>query len=78
MTAKAKEVFKRTMKVSQVNHTDILRAEGNDTHNEKATLTDGSGDKITITLEKMPPGLSKGSTVEILIKTSQTKIEDHE
>ena len=56
---KVKQVFKRTMKVASVTHTDILRAEGDDTHNthnEKATLTDGSGDKVTVTLTKVPPG----------------------
>lgn len=74
---KAKQVFNRTMKVSSVTHTDILRAEGDDTHNEKATLTDGSGDKVTITLTKVPPGLTKGSTVAISITTAQSKLEDH-
>lgn len=75
---KVKEIFKKTMKVSQVNRTDIKRDEGDDTHNEKATFTDGSGDKATLTLNKLPTGLAEGSTVEIVIRTSQTKIEDHE
>ena len=77
MAKKQKDIFKRTMKVASITHTDILRAEGDDTHNEKATLTDGSGDKITVTLTKVPPGLAKGSTVEIVLRTSQSKLEDH-
>ena len=74
---KAKEIFKRTMKVSQTDDKDTKRAEGNDSHTEKATFTDGSGDKATLTLSQLPPGLKKGSVVSILITTSQSKIEDH-
>ncbi len=65
------------MKVAQTVDKYIKRDEGDDTHNEKATFTDGSGDKATLTLSSLPPGIAKGAGVEIIIRTNQSTIEDH-
>lgn len=70
-------LFSRTMKISRVEEKKIKREEGDDTYVEKATFTDGSGDKATLSMGSLPSGVVKGVEVEIRLVTSQSKLEDH-
>ncbi len=76
MAKKPKVLFNRTMKVTRLEEKDVHKDEDN-THTEKATFTDGSGDKIALTMSKMPTGIVEGATIEINLLTSQTTLDEH-
>ena len=72
-----KVVLRREMEVSRVEEKTIHRADGEDSYKEKATFTDGTGDKVDITMGDLPKGITQGAKLTIQIVSNQSRIEDH-
>jgi hypothetical protein len=74
---KPKDVLKRDFEIRRVIHKQVDRADGETTHTETAELVTDDGDKVKITMSKLPSGFERGQNVTVTVSSLQTKLEDH-
>ena len=75
---KVKELFKKEMKCYRVEEKDTRKADADEDHWEKASFTNDFGDKATLKMTSLPPGVSEGQKLTLIFTNEQTKLEDHE